>query len=62
MTRKRFVKLMMAEGWSRNAVNKLAYLCRKRQDGRISGRAEGCHGRGIAAAGVSTGRAERGGS
>ena len=57
MTRKRFVKLMMAEGWSRNAANKLAYLCRadagERQDGRVSGRAEGCHGRGVAAAGHS---------
>ena len=34
MTRKRFVKKMMALGWSRNAANKLAYLCRNdRMDG-----------------------------
>lgn len=29
MTRKRYVKLMMARGWSRNQVNQLAYLARK---------------------------------
>lgn len=28
MTRKRFVKLLMAEGCSRNRANILAYLCR----------------------------------
>lgn len=37
MTRKRFVKLMMAEGWSRNAANKLAYLPRNdRMDGFLA--------------------------
>lgn len=29
MTRKRYVKLMMARGWSRNQANQLAYLARK---------------------------------
>lgn len=29
MTRKRYVKLMMARGWSRNQANQLAYLVRK---------------------------------
>lgn len=29
MTRKRYVKLMMAHGWSRNQANQLAYLARK---------------------------------
>lgn len=37
MTRKRFVKKMMALGWSRNAANKLAYLCRNdRMDGFLA--------------------------
>lgn len=37
MTRKRFVKLMMAEGWSRNVANKLAYLPRNdRMDGFLA--------------------------
>lgn len=37
MTRKRFVKLMMAKGWSRNAANKLAYLRRNdRMDGFLA--------------------------
>ena len=29
MTRKRYVKLMMARGWSRNQANYMAYLGRK---------------------------------
>lgn len=29
MTRKRYVKLMMAQGWSRNQANYMAYLSRK---------------------------------
>ena len=29
MTRKRYVKLMMARGWSRNQANYMAYLARK---------------------------------
>lgn len=29
MTRKRYVKLMMARGWSRNLANQIAYLARK---------------------------------
>lgn len=29
MTRKRYVKLMMARGWSRNQANYMAYLVRK---------------------------------
>lgn len=37
MTRKRFVKKMMALGWSRNTANKLAYLCRNdRMDGFLA--------------------------
>ena len=37
MTRKRFVKLMMAEGWSRNVANKLAYLSgNDRMDGFLA--------------------------
>lgn len=29
MTRKRYVKLMMSRGWSRNQANYMAYLARK---------------------------------
>lgn len=37
MTRKRFVKKMMALGWSRNTANKLAYLLRNdRMDGFLA--------------------------
>lgn len=37
MTRKRFVKKMMALGWNRNAANKLVYLCRNdRMDGFLA--------------------------
>lgn len=37
MTRKRFVKKVMALGWSRNAANRLAYLPRNdRMDGFLA--------------------------
>lgn len=53
MTRKRFVKKNDGSRLEPERRQQAGLSVPKRQDGRVSGRAEGCHGRGIAAAGHS---------